>query len=170
MNNISWGCWNYGINWLGPKIKFNWYKTGRRSAVIPCDWTVEIGRLNAVNPPITLVGSNIMTRTDHFQLVGEKSMNFSQPIFLLKGQKRSQFDNWAYYCRVGGPEFKPRSRRKIILYFRLHFLCHSTWHSNTQRDLSFFHFKKLYSQRDLSCISRLSPCFYNSNNLSMWGG
>ena len=42
------------------------------SAVIPCDGTVEIGRLDAVNPPITLVGSKIRTRTELFQLVGEK--------------------------------------------------------------------------------------------------
>jgi len=33
---------------------------------------VEIRRQNAGNPPITLVGSKIRTRTDPFQLVGDK--------------------------------------------------------------------------------------------------
>ena len=45
---------------------------GVLDAVIPCNGTVEIGRLDAVNPPITLVGSKIRTRTELFQLVGEK--------------------------------------------------------------------------------------------------
>ena len=33
---------------------------------------VEFGRLDAVKPPITLVGSKIRTHTELFQLVGEK--------------------------------------------------------------------------------------------------
>ena len=57
------------------------------SAVIPCDGTVEIGRLDAVNPPVTLVGSKIRTRTELFQLVGEK-YEFQSTNFLPKGQKR----------------------------------------------------------------------------------
>jgi hypothetical protein len=89
---------------------------------------VEIGRLNGVNPPIILVGSKIRTQTDPFQRVGEK-YEFQLTNFLLKGQKRKSegFDDLTLNCRVGGLEFKPWSRLKMILYFLLHFFCHSTY-------------------------------------------
>ena len=42
------------------------------SDVIPCDGMVEIGRLDAVNPPIKLIGRKFRTRTELFQQLGEK--------------------------------------------------------------------------------------------------
>ena len=64
------------------------------STVIPCNGTVEIGTLDAVNPPHILVCKLLFgTRTELFQLVGDNCTNFSQPI-LPKGQKRRSERLW----------------------------------------------------------------------------
>jgi len=48
---------------------------------------MEIGRLDAVNPPHALVCKYIDTQTELFLLVGDNCMNFGQSI-LPKDQKR----------------------------------------------------------------------------------
>jgi len=122
------------------------------SVVIQCYWSVEIGRLNAINPHITLVGSKIWTCTMLFQLVGEKQFQTISCWKARRGHTNLTIElNTAEWEVLSS---SPGQGEKLL--FISFFISYVVLHGNTRRDLSY--------------ISRLSPRSYNSNALSIWGG